>query len=295
MPFVMLNGRLAHESQAVISVFDRAFLYGDGLFETMIIWEGRPFRWEQHWERLQRGLALLRLCLPFDAQAVAAQITQLLEANQARHAVLRMQVSRGAGGRGYSPPATASPVLVLSTHPLEPVAPGQPQTWRLHTASLRLPPAHALAGVKSCSKLWNVAARLEALEHGDEEALLLSAEGCLAETAAGNLFWWAHGRLHSPPLTAGALPGITRQVILELAHRWNWECRETLTGPETLAQSEGVFVTNSVWGVIEAVTLDGRPLPRSPLIQQCHAGYWAMVARESEVRRCAPAGLFPLR
>ncbi|WCJ60033.1 aminotransferase class IV [Fontisphaera persica] len=288
MPFVMLNGRLVHESQAMVSVFDRSFLYGDGLFETLLVWNSRPFRWEQHWERLQRGLELMRVALPFNAGQVKEQIIQLLAVNQARYAVMRLQVSRGVGARGYSPPDNSSPALVISTHPLEPVAPGQPREWRLHLSSIHLPPAHPLSHFKTCNKLWQVMARLEAKAHDAEEAVLLSAEGHLAEAAAGNLFWWTEGRLHTPPLTTGALPGITRQVILELARRWDWEVRETLAGPDVLAQAEGVFVTMSTLGVVEAVALNGHPLGRSPLTPQCHAGYWALVARESESRRCAP-------
>ncbi|MCX8156397.1 MAG: aminotransferase class IV [Verrucomicrobiae bacterium] len=291
MPFVMLNGRLVHESQATVSVFDRSFLYGDGLFETMVVWNGRPFRWEMHWERLQRGLGILRMAMPWTQEEVMRQVAQLLEANLARHAVLRLQVSRGLGPRGYSPPARSETVMVLSTHPLEPVAPGQPQAWRLHTASLRLPPAHALSGFKTCNKLWQVAARVEAREQGADEALLLSADGHLAEAAAGNLFWWAQGVLHTPPLSTGALPGVTRQIILELAHRWQWEIQETLAGPEVLDRAEGAFLTTSPLGVIEAISLDGRTLARSPLTLQCHAGYWALMARESEARRCAPPSL----
>jgi aminodeoxychorismate lyase len=288
MPFVIINGRLVHESQAMVSVFDRAFLYGDGLFETILVWDGRPFRWTQHWERLQRGLACLRVSLPYDQGQVLEQVTELLTANQARHAVLRLQVSRGVGQRGYTPPARSVPVFVLSTHPLEPVAPGQPMGWRLRVASTRLPPVHALSGFKTCNKLPHISARLEAREHEADEAVVLSADGCLAEAAAGNLFWFAQGCLHTPPLSTGALPGITREVILEIAQRWKWETRETLAGPEILRQAEGVFMTTSTLGVIEAIALDGQPLARSPLTAQCHAGYWALVSRESEARHCAP-------
>jgi aminodeoxychorismate lyase len=284
----MLNGRLVHESQAMVSVFDRSFLYGDGLFETLLVWNSRPFRWEQHWERLQRGLELMRVALPFNAGQVEEQIVQLLAVNQARHAVMRLQVSRGVGARGYSPPDNGSSTLVISTHPLEPVAPGQPKEWRLHLSSIHLPPAHALSHFKTCNKLWQVMARLEAKAHDAEEAVLLSADGHLAEAAAGNLFWWAEGRLHTPPLATGALPGITRQVIFELARRWDWEVHETIAVPEVLAQADGVFVTMSTLGVVEAVALNGQRLGRSPLTPQCHAGYWALVARESESRRCAP-------
>lgn len=285
----MFDGQLVHESQARISVFDRSFLYGDGLFETLLIWNRRPFRWEQHWERLQRGLGVLRLPLQFDHDTVVNQITRLLDANQMNHGILRLQVSRGAGARGYSPPAKPNPVTIISTHPLEPVAPGQPHGWRLHRASFRLPPLGELASFKTCNKLLHVVARLEAHEHHADEALLLDIEGNVAEAAAGNLFWWADGRLHTPPLATGALPGVTRQVILELASRWKWETRETLAGLEQLRGAEGVFLTTSPMGVIEVLEIDDQPIHRSNVTQECHAGYWALVVRESEARRCAPS------
>src|ERR1700674_2107993 len=106
---VFLNGQFVPEEQAVVSVFDRSFLYGDGLFETMRIFRGKPFRWQQHLERLQGGAEFLNVVLPFPADALRAFAEQLISANQMPDSLLRLTLSRGIGQRGYSPKGAERP------------------------------------------------------------------------------------------------------------------------------------------------------------------------------------------
>src|SRR5437867_2224291 len=149
---VFLNGQFVPQEQAVISVFDRGFLYGDGLFETLRVCGGKPFCWRQHVERLERGAAFLKLRLPFGAQQLEQFAAQLIQQNRMPEALLRITLSRGVGPRGYSPTGATQPLLVMSLHPVPAVDLQQPVQWRLFTSSIRLPAREPLAQFKTCNK-----------------------------------------------------------------------------------------------------------------------------------------------
>lgn len=159
---VYLDGRFVPEAEALVPVSDRAFLLGDGLFETMLVQGGRPFLWEHHWSRLLRGAEFLRLKLPSDDTRLHAASRELIARNQMPSAILRLTVSRGSGGRGYSLRGADQPRSVMTLHPpaLAPGATAPP--WRLVTSSLRVPAGEALAVYKTLNKLPNILARAEA-------------------------------------------------------------------------------------------------------------------------------------
>src|SRR5213593_2119906 len=186
---VFLNGQFLPEEQAVVSVFDRGFLYGDGLFETLAVFNGTPFRWAPHWARLQRGAEFLKITLPFPSEALRGFAAQLIAQNQMPASLLRLTLSRGVGVRGYSPKGADRPSLIMSLHPRP--ASGLPTLprWRLITSRLRLPANEPLAQFKTCNKLPQILARAEADAAGAEEALLLNTDGFVVEASSSNLFW----------------------------------------------------------------------------------------------------------
>src|SRR5207249_1727258 len=145
---VFLNGHFVPEEKAVVSVFDRSFLYGDGLFETLRVYGGKPFCWPQHLERLQRGAEFLNLRLPFGPAALEQFAMQLIHRNQMPDSLLRISLSRGVGPRGYSPKGANQPVLVMSLRPAPPPDLQNPPQWRLLTSSVRLPAREPLAQFK---------------------------------------------------------------------------------------------------------------------------------------------------
>src|ERR1700722_1657657 len=159
---VFLNGQFVPETQATVSVFDRSFLYGDGLFETMRVFHGKPFCWAEHLERLQRGAAFLKIKIPFAPDELSRYASELIERNQMPEALLRLTLSRGTGKRGYSPSGADHPTLVMSLHPAPHAASQPPPVWRAITASCRLPANEALAQFKTCNKLPQILARAEA-------------------------------------------------------------------------------------------------------------------------------------
>lgn len=278
--WVLINGELVPEEQAVVSVFDRGFLYGDGLFETVPIYNKRPFRWVQHMSRLFRGMEFLRLQLPYTPQRLREFLEELLAANRLAHALLRLTVTRGKGSRGYSPKGAEAPFLAMVLHPGEPLRAGAAPQWQLITASPRLPAGEALALFKTCNKLPQILARAEAEAADAREALLLNTEGFIVEASGSNLFWCDNGGIATAPLTAGALPGITRQVVLELCRKLAIESREELVRPLQLLEAEGVFLSLSTVGIAEAVALDGRALARSPLTTRLRCAYLDLLRSE---------------
>ncbi len=278
---VFLNGRFVPEAEAVVSVFDRSFLYGDGLFETLRVHGGRPFAWAEHMERLQRGAEFLRLRVPYMPDELRDFAGQLIALNQMPEAVLRLTLSRGVGPRGYSPRGADQPVLVMTLHPAPAIDPLHPPQWRLITASVRLPAGEALAQFKTCNKLPQILARAEAGEAGADEALLLNTDGFVAEAASSNLFWVADGAVCTPPLEVGALPGVTRGVVLEICRELGLPTRQVSPRLEELRRAEGVFLTLSTLGAVEAVALDGAELARSPLVAT------SRVAHDARVRAAA--------
>ncbi len=282
---VFLNGRFVPEGEATVSVFDRSFLYGDGLFETVRVLHGRPFRWGIHLERLRRGVAFLKMPVEIGAKELEDAAVELIRLNHLPDSILRLTVSRGAGQRGYSPASAANPTTVMTLHP----APGVNATapgWKVIRSSLLLPPGAPLSAFKTCSRLTQVMARAEADSRGADEALLFNADGQLTEGAASNLFWAAAGVVHTPPLAAGALPGVTRAAVEELCARLGLTIRETWADSlQPLFDAEGVFLSLSSVGIAEVVELEGKPLGRASLVTQLHREYWALVSSECGLDR----------
>ncbi len=213
---VFLNGQFVPEDRAVVSVLDRGFLYGDGLFETMLVRQGKVFRWDQHIDRLHEGAELLRLQMPFARAALGHYAAELIRRNQMPEAVLRLTLSRGVGARGYSTRSASAPTLVMTLHEPPPAGPAPAPRWRLITSSLRVPVNDPMARVKSANKLPQILARLEAEDQGADEALLLNTDGAVTEAASSNLFWLEGETVCTPPLGAGLLAGVTRAAVIEL-------------------------------------------------------------------------------
>jgi aminodeoxychorismate lyase len=277
---VFLNGEFVPEEHAVVSVLDRSFLYGDGLFETMLVSNGKPFRWAQHLERLRRGADFLGIKIPFGCKALEKFAAELIARNQMPDALLRLTLSRGVGLRGYSPKGADQPTLVMTLHP----APGAPNSdsvrWKLVTASFRLPAGETLAQFKTANKLAQVLARAEADAAGADEALLLNTDGFVVEGASSNLFWIEGDTVCTPPLASGILAGVTRAVTVELCEQLALPMAERKITSDGLRLAAGVFLTLSSLGVVEAGELDKSTLSSSPLVEELRRAYCDLLARE---------------
>jgi aminodeoxychorismate lyase len=267
---VYLNGRFVPEEQACVSIHDRGFLYGDGLFETIRIYQGSPFLWNAHMQRLQRGCAALHLRPPLTGREMLCALTTLLHRNRLIEATARIALTRGPGPRGYSPRGADHPTFCISLFP--PANVPLPASYKVITSSIRLPTNDPLAAFKHGNKLRQVLARTEADAAGAAEALLLNDCGQVIEGTSTNLFWIDQDTLCTPPLE-GILPGTTRGYLLERAKTLNIPTRETsITLPELL-QYAGVFLTSSGIEVMEVSHINGQEIPSSRITQRLRKEY----------------------
>ncbi|MGB8371067.1 MAG: aminotransferase class IV [Limisphaerales bacterium] len=276
---VFLNGQFVPEAQAVVPVNDRGFLYGDGLFETLRVCGGRPFRLAQHLERMTRGADFLKIQCPFTPKELQNFAGQLIGQNQMPEAVLRVTLTRGPGERGYTPPIDSRPTVVMTLHPAPPMDVENPVQWRLITSSYRIPAADPLSSFKTANKLIHIVARMEAVEKDADEALLVNTNGEVAETAGGNLFWVYQGNICTVPTSRGVLPGITRAVVLEICRTLGLPTNKRVIKPEALRKSAGLFITQSALGIVPVTTLDGKPVAPSPLVEQISRAYGEVLAK----------------
>ena len=259
---VHLNGRLVEESRARLSVFDRGFLYGDGIFESMRAIGGVVFRQSRHLERLGRSADGIGLALPIPASGFAAAVRELLDRNRLPDARIRISVTRGEGRPGNYVEAQGPPSVVIAAAGFEGLDPALYQSGvRVAIGRRRQIPPDALdPAIKSISRLSSVLARREAREAGAFEAILLDGEGNLTEGTVSNLFLVIGGRLLTSPAPSGGLPGITRAAVAELARAFSIGFSEERLPAGLLETADEVFLTNTTWEILPVVLIDGRPV-----------------------------------
>ena len=275
---VFLNGQFVPEARAVVPANDRGFMYGDGLFETMRVCGGRPFRLAQHLERMMRGADFLKIKCPFKPGELSNFVGQLIEQNHMPEAILRVTLTRGLGERGYTPPNGSKPTVVITLHAVPPTDAENPLQWRLVTSSYRVPADDPLSSFKTLNKLTHIMARLEAVEKGADEALLINTNGEVAEAVSGNLFWVAEGKICTVPANGGALPGVTRAAVLEICRTLGLPTSQRAIKPAALRKREGLFITQSALGVVPVTALDGKPVRSSPRVGQISCAYDELLA-----------------
>ena len=257
---IFMNDRLVPEEEAKVSVFDHGLLYGDGVFEGLRSYSGRVFRLDAHLDRLWASARAISLEIPLAKDVVAKAVNDTLAANKLVDGYVRLLVTRGAGSLGLDPNRTKNPQVIviadtISLYPREFYEKGlrivTAATQRVHSAALS-------PRIKSLNYLNNIMAKLEGLQAGCVEALMLNHKGEVAECTGDNLFVVRSGRLLTPPPDAGILEGITRGAVMELAHAAGIECREATLTRYDLYTSDECFLTGTAAEVIPVVEIDGR-------------------------------------
>lgn len=268
-----VNGQFVSCQDAVVSVFDRGFLYGDGIFETILVANGVPFRFSQHIERLRHGAQFLQIPWTESLTTMEDRVKELLRQNHLTDAVLRIQLTRGIGNRGYSPRTATAPSMVISLHPHPSDIVDQPQDWRIVTSSLKVLADDPLSQIKHSNKICHILARAEAENYGADEALLQNSTGEVAEATSGNVFWTQEKTLFTPPLSSGALPGITREIVMGISKALGLPCSEHPLKLDQLRKADGIFLTMSTLGLVNVVQLDGELIPRSTITEKLRRAY----------------------
>lgn len=248
---VSLNGELMSDTVARIDPADRGFLLGDGVFETIAVRRTAVRRLAAHLARFRAGADLLEIAVPGTDQRLAENIGAVLAANALKDAVVRMTLTRGPATRGLAPSGIVMPTLLIAAYPMP--APADPARVIVAT-STRRNERSPLARIKHTNYLDNLLARLEATKAGADDALVLNTAGNVAESTVANVFVLVDGYLLTPPVSDGALPGVTRAEAIKLAR-----AEERTVSPETLARASEVFLTNAL-GVRPVTHVGGRPV-----------------------------------
>jgi branched-chain amino acid aminotransferase len=283
-PVVRVNGAAADPAAFLLSPFDRGFTLADGLFETVRCYGGVPFRLERHLERLRAGALALDLPVPTALERTLAQTLDEARAAGLLDAVLRVTLSRGAGAPGVAPPLDAEPTTVVAVHPLPRFAPTlYTAGLTAHVATGRRNERAQTAGLKTLAYTDAVAALAEARRAGADEAIFLDTAEHLSEATASNVFLMRDGTLVTPPLSCGALAGVTRATVLELVAGTVLPLEEGTATLGDLHQASEAFVTSSVRELVPLVRVAGRPVgdgTPGPVTRRLMAAYGELVFRE---------------
>ena len=276
--YAYVNGRFVPESEATVSIFDRGFLYGDGVFETMRVYRGRIFRLHQHLERLGNGLKVLGIRPQMMEEELRATLLLLIERNNLREGMARIYVTRGPAGSGVAGRSTSEPTLVALAKEL----PARGMDLRAIISSLRLDAASGLAGIKSANRVLYELAQHEARNAGFTDAVLLNGGGQVVEFTASNVFVVKNGDLFTPPLSDGPLPGITRDVVLMIAGKLGITAYEMSFQTAMFSEADEVFATNSLMEVEPVHEIDGARFGEHHVTMRLQNAFRELVVAESE-------------
>jgi len=259
---VYINGHLFHEEDAKVSVFDHGLLYGDGVFEGLRSYGGKVFRLRQHIDRLWDSARAILLEVPITREEMAEAVNSLLHANGVEDGYIRIVVTRGAGTLGLDPNRTSNPqvIIIADTITLYPIEFYDHGLEIVTVSVTRNHPAALNPRIKSLNYLNNILAKIEGLQAGCVEALMLNHQGEVAECTGDNIFLVRDGVLLTPPLDAGILEGITREAVIELARQAGVPVRETPLTKHDVYIADECFLTGTAAEVVPVVKVDSRSI-----------------------------------
>lgn len=280
-----LNGEIMPLAQARISVMDHGVLYGDGIFEGIRFYNGHVFRLQAHLDRLSDSASAIDMPLNLDHQALTTAIMDLIKAFNSDDGYLRLVVTRGEGSMGIDPRSCKQRNIFIIATPLQMVSSEKRRLGiRTIIASTRRLAMDGLdPRIKSLNYLNHIQAKIEANYAGVEESILLNASGHVAEAAAANLFIVKRAVLITPPVSDGALEGVTRGVIIELAQQLNLNWREQTLAPYDLYTADECFLTGTGAELIPVREVDGRPIKQCPgeLYTRLQQAFKQLIQQES--------------
>jgi len=259
---IYLDGRFVDEQDAKVSVFDHGLLYGDGVFEGIRLYQGRIFRLDAHIDRLFSCAKAIMLEIPMSKSELVVACCAACRENKLVDGYLRLVVTRGVGNLGLNPFTCKKPTvfIIAATIELYPQSVYEKGIELITAATMRNHPNAINPAIKSLNYLNNILARIEAVRAGTVEALMLNGEGFVAECTGDNLFVIRNGKLTTPPVSAGALNGITRGVVLELAGKLGLPASEANLTRYDVMTADECFLTGSAAEIVPVASLDGRTI-----------------------------------
>ena len=260
---VNVNGRITPERDAVISVFDHGFLYGEGIYETMRTYHQRPFLFDRHMRRLRRSARMIDLPLPFTDEELAAQIRDTQAAARiSGEAYIRVLVTRGIGELTYDPKATPNPSIIVIVKPqIDPAPEVYERGVRVVIVDIiRNHPQSVNPMIKSNNLMNSALAAQEAIKQNGFEGVMRNYRGELTECTTANLFVVKKGVVMTPPLEAGLLPGITREFLFDIGKEIGVDVREQVLRDDDLFGADEAFLTSTTRELVPIVTVNDRSI-----------------------------------
>ena len=259
---IYIDGEFYSEADAKISVFDHGLLYGDGIFEGIRFYNGRVFRLEEHLERLWDSARSICLEIPMTLREMSEALLATIRQNDLRDGYVRLIVTRGIGNLGLNPVQCKRPsvIIIATTIALYPDSAYKNGLTVVTCATRRTGPAALNPAVKSLNYLNNVLARIEANLAGADEALMLNDAGNVAECTADNIFIIKRGQIFTPPISAGALRGITRSVVFDIAAELGIKISESEITRHDVFIADECFLTGTAAEIIPVIKADGRTI-----------------------------------
>jgi branched-chain amino acid aminotransferase len=275
---VYLDGHFVPKEQALVSVFDHGFLYGDGIYETMRAYGGKLFLLKKHLSRLKRSAAAISLTLPLPLEKIGEALDESLHVNKLREAYVRLHISRGPGEIGLDPALCTAPTMVIVTKPFRDY-PAEYYERGVSVAVVTTRRNHPLAldpAIKGTNFLNNILAKIESLRAGAYEGLMLNWKGYVAEGTISNVFMVKRGILYTPHADTGILEGVTRDLVLRLAKKKKVPLKETLLRPRSLFAADECFITNTTMEIMPVTMIDKKPVGNGrpgPVTAALHEAY----------------------
>lgn len=259
---IYIDGTLRDKEDAKISVFDHGLLYGDGVFEGIRFYNGKVFQLEEHIDRIFNSAHSICLKSPLSKGEMTQALLETIRSNQLQDGYVRLLLTRGVGTLGLSPEhcLRSSVIIIADSIKLYPKEMYENGLKIVTCATRRIAPAALSPMVKSLNYLNNILAKIEATQAGAGEGLMLNEQGYVAECTGDNIFLVEKGKVITPPVTAGALMGVTRSVIFDLARNLNIPLMEADMTRHEIFVADECFLTGTAAEIIPVVALDGRPI-----------------------------------
>lgn len=278
---IYMNGRLVAEKDAKVSVFDHGLLYGDGVFEGIRAYNGRVFRLDEHIDRLYRSAQAIALAMPIGKEEMAKAVVKTCKANNLKDGYIRLVVTRGEGELGLNPYLCKQPQVIIIAAGIQ-LYPKKLYETGLNIVTVGTIRNHVEAvnpRIKSLNYLNNILAKIEAINSGVMECIMLNPQGFVAEASGDNVFVVRGDEILTPHCWCGALEGITRQVVMEIATEQGLRAREDVLTRYDLYTADEVFLTGTAAEIISVVNIDRRVIGSGkpgPLTQRLGKAYHAL-------------------
>jgi len=284
---IFIDGKYYDERSAKVSVLDHGLLYGDGIFEGIRAYNGRVFRLNEHIDRLFYSAKAILLTIPMSHADITQAVIQTCRRNKIRDGYIRLVVTRGVGTLGLNPNRCKNPSIIIIADKIQ-LYP--PELYQKGMAIITVPTVRNLhsalnPAIKSLNYLNNILAKIEANNAGCEEAIMLNAEGYVSECTGDNIFIIKNGHVSTPPLSAGALYGITRQVVIEMAQEASHTVSEPNLTRYDVFNADECFLTGTGAEIVPIVKVDGRVIGNGkpgPVTQKLVARYRALTKMSGE-------------